>query len=86
MKILRWIGGQPESYGSDAAQWGEETKGKISEAGKDTISAQGQMSKNITGKVTEAVSKAKGGKGGGAGGKGSGGGGGGGAGAAEASG
>ena len=85
-KILRWIGGQPESYGSDAAQWGEETKGKISEAGKDTISAQGQMSKNITGKVTEAVSKAKGGKGGGAGGKGSGGGGGGGAGAAEASG
>lgn len=40
-KVLRWIGGQAESIGSESSQWAEEAKGKVSEMGKDTQQAQG---------------------------------------------
>ena len=63
-KVLRWIGGQPESYGSDSAQWGEETKGKIAEAGKETAAGQQQMDKAQAGKLSEALGKLKGAGGG----------------------
>jgi len=64
-KVLRWIGGTPESYGADTAGWTEDTKGKISEAGKDSQAGQEQMSKQMAGYATQAIGKAKGGKDGG---------------------
>ncbi|MDP3706357.1 MAG: type IVB secretion system protein DotA [Legionellaceae bacterium] len=35
-KILRWIGSQGESYGQDTAQWAEESKGQVKDAGEAT--------------------------------------------------
>lgn len=68
-KILRWIGGSPESLGQETAQWGEEVKGKTQEAGKETQTAQGQIDKTLGGYGTKAVGAVKGfmGKGGGGG-------------------
>lgn len=68
-KILRWIGGQPESIGAETAQWGEEAKGKVEKAGGDTAKASGQMDQQISSKAMGAISKAGGGsgKGGGSG-------------------
>ena len=54
-KVLRWIGGQQESYGADTAQWGQEVQGKVTETGKDTASGQAQMSKQIEGKASKAI-------------------------------
>ncbi|HHL3493647.1 TPA: type IVB secretion system protein DotA [Legionella pneumophila] len=39
-KVLRWIGGSPESFGQETMQWGEEAKGKVQEAGKETYGAE----------------------------------------------
>lgn len=58
-KVLRWIGGQPEGMGQEAAQWGEETKGKIGEAGKETSAAQAAMDKQLQGYATKGVGWAK---------------------------
>ncbi len=68
-KVLRWIGGTPESIGQEASQWGEEVKGKTQEAGKETQTAQGQIDKTLGGYGVKGVSMAKGllGKGGGGG-------------------
>lgn len=63
-KVLRWIGGQQESYGAETAQWGDEMKGKIGEAGTATLDKQAQMDKSMTGKFGKAK-KALGGGGGG---------------------
>jgi defect-in-organelle-trafficking protein DotA len=68
-KVLRWIGGSPESAGAEAAQWGDEhVKGKSGEAGKETQTAQSQISKQsaakgqqATGAVKKALAKAMGG-------------------------
>lgn len=59
-KVLRWIGGTPESIGQESAQWGEEVKGKVQEAGKETQTAQGTMEKTMGGIGMKAVGKAKG--------------------------
>ncbi|PWY54687.1 type IV secretion protein DotA [Legionella qingyii] len=69
-KVLRWIGGTPEGIGAEAAQWGEEVKGKTQEAGKETQTAQGQIDKTLGGYGVKGVGMAKGllGKGGGGGG------------------
>lgn len=78
-KVLRWIGGQQESYGADTAQWGQEVQGKVSEAGKDTAAGQAQMDKQMEGKFGKMLGKGKegasGSKGGSAQAKGGGGGG-----------
>lgn len=67
-KVLRWIGGQQESYGADTAQWGQEVQGKVSEAGKDTATGQAQMDKQLTAHATDLMGKGqKKGGGGGAG-------------------
>jgi len=70
-KVLRWIGGSPESMGQDSAQWGEEMKSASKEAGGKTADAQGQMSKQMGGIAQQggggaksAGSKAGGGDGG----------------------
>lgn len=57
---MRWIGGTPESIGQESAQWGEEVKGKVQEAGKETQSAQGSMEKTMGGIGMKAVGKVKG--------------------------
>ncbi|MBY0378009.1 MAG: DotA/TraY family protein, partial [Gammaproteobacteria bacterium] len=58
-KVLRWIGGQPESYGQDAGQWGEEAKGQIKEAGSATHKASGQVAQAGMSKMSEQASKLK---------------------------
>lgn len=60
-KVLRWIGGNPESLGTEAAQWGDENvKGKLGEAAKGTQDAQGQMGKQLSAGASENGAKAKG--------------------------
>ncbi len=54
-KVLRWIGGTPESVGQEAAQWGEEVKTKTGEAGKATQDAQGQMGNKLGGYGQKAL-------------------------------
>lgn len=46
-KVLRWIGGTPESIGQESSQWGEEVKSKSGEAAKATGDAQGQMGNKL---------------------------------------
>lgn len=58
-KVLRWIGGPAEQVGQDASAWGDETKSKIGEAGKDTYKAQGQIDKKAEGAVLGAVGAIK---------------------------
>ena len=50
-KVLRWIGGQPESHGQDAAQWMQESKGKVEKAGEKSGDAMAQAGKGIMGGV-----------------------------------
>lgn len=59
-KVLRWIGGSPESLGQEASQWGEEAKSGIKEAGGKTADAQGQMGKELGGYAQKGISGAKG--------------------------
>lgn len=59
-KVLRWIGGHPESLGQEATQWSDETKSKVGDAGRDTSRAAQQMDKQMTGYATKAVKKAAG--------------------------
>ncbi|MCL9685206.1 type IVB secretion system protein DotA [Legionella maioricensis] len=54
-KVLRWIGGTPESIGQEATQWGEEVKTKTGEAGKATQDAQGQMGNKLGGYGQKAL-------------------------------
>ncbi|HHF7352124.1 TPA: type IVB secretion system protein DotA [Legionella anisa] len=59
-KVLRWIGGTPESIGQETSQWGEEVKGKTQEAGKETQGAQGQIDKTLGGYGAKGVGMIKG--------------------------
>ncbi len=53
-KVLSWIGGNPESLGTESARWGDENvKGKIGEAGGKTFDAQGQVTSKVGAKVME---------------------------------
>ncbi|TAL59326.1 MAG: type IV secretion protein DotA [Legionella sp.] len=70
-KVLRWIGGSPESLGQEASQWGEEMKGSTKEAGGKTQDAQGQMGKQLGGAGQKAVGGMQGGIGSAGGGGGS---------------
>jgi defect-in-organelle-trafficking protein DotA len=62
-KVLRWIGGSPESAGQDAAQWGQEVQSKLGEAGKDTTSGQAQMDKQALAAATKGIGAVKDGMG-----------------------
>lgn len=64
-KVLRWIGGQPESIGAETAQWGEEAKQKVEKAGGDTSKASQQMDQQLTAKTMGGINKIKQGMGGG---------------------
>lgn len=56
--IMTWIGGPASQVGEKTAQWGEETKGKVTEAGKETLNAQAQMGKKVTGAAQMAAEAA----------------------------
>lgn len=58
-KVLRWIGGQAETAGSDASQWGDEAKTKVGEAGKETLAGQKAMDKKIAGGISDKLGEAK---------------------------
>ncbi|WP_133130947.1 type IVB secretion system protein DotA [Legionella yabuuchiae] len=58
-KVLRWIGGAPETIGSEAAQWGEEAKGKVEGAAKETSGAQAATQAQLQGKAQELIEKGK---------------------------
>lgn len=63
-KVLRWIGGTPESIGQEASQWGEEVKSKVGDASKATQDSQGQIGSKLGGlgqKALGAISKPGGG-------------------------
>ena len=60
-KVLRWIGGQAETAGSEAAQMSEEVKKQVDEGGKQTQSGTAAGAKRLSGAATEAI---KGGEGG----------------------
>jgi defect-in-organelle-trafficking protein DotA len=67
-KVLRWIGGNPESLGQESAQWAGEVQ-KQQDAGiKETRDAQGQIDKQLGGVGMKGLNKAKGALGGGGGG------------------
>lgn len=68
-KVLRWIGGSPESSGQEAAQWAGEAKEQQKEGIDKTQGAQGQMDKQIGGAAMKGLGSAKKalGKGGGSG-------------------
>ena len=69
-KVLRWIGGSPESSGQEAAQWATgEAKEQQKEGIDKTQGAQGQMDKQIGGAAMKGLGAAKKamGKGGGSG-------------------
>ncbi|HHF7349141.1 TPA: type IVB secretion system protein DotA [Legionella feeleii] len=59
-KVLRWIGGQPESIGQEAAQWGEEAKKQVSEGGSATTKGSQQMDQQLGGYAQKGLSKLKG--------------------------
>ncbi len=58
-KVLRWIGGQPEQAGAEAAQWGDQAKQKITESGKETSGGQAQSEKQATAAMGKAGNKIK---------------------------
>jgi len=57
-KILRWIGGHPESYGQETAQWTEQGKSKIGDAGKETQAGQTQIQRQMQSGLTKAAKAA----------------------------
>lgn len=54
-KVLRWIGGQPESIGQETSGWTEDVKKQVGEGGQATAKASGQISKNIGSKALSAM-------------------------------
>ena len=62
-KVLRWIGGQPESIGAETAQWGEEAKQKVEKAGGETAKVGGQRDQQLSAKALGGIKKIKGGSG-----------------------
>ncbi|MFY7698567.1 MAG: type IVB secretion system protein DotA [Legionella sp.] len=60
-KVLRWIGGQPESSGEQSASWTGDSEKKISEAGDKTQQAKAATDKQLAGHATEWLNKDSGG-------------------------
>lgn len=59
-KVLRWIGGSPESLGQESSQWGDEVKQATKGAGDETQKAQGQIDKQLGGYGQKGIGAAKG--------------------------
>ena len=52
-KVLRWIGGQPETIGGETAGWAEDVKRQLDKPIESSTKAAGQMSKQLSGKVLD---------------------------------
>ncbi|MCX7115412.1 MAG: type IVB secretion system protein DotA [Gammaproteobacteria bacterium] len=59
-KVMRWIGGGPESYGQETGKWAEQVKGQMDKGGEATSKASQAMGGKMQGGVTKALSKNKG--------------------------
>ncbi len=59
-KVLRWVGGQPEGLGEQAAQWAEgEPRKQVEGGGKETGKASGQRDQQLGGMATQGLGKLK---------------------------
>lgn len=58
-KVLRWIGGHPESAGEAAAGWTEESKKQVDQGGDKTGAAGAEATKKVSGGMVAAVAKVK---------------------------
>lgn len=58
-KVLRWIGGNPESTGQESAQWAGDVQKQHEGAATKTGDAQGAIDKKLGAYGTQAVSKGK---------------------------
>ncbi|MBA2710975.1 MAG: type IVB secretion system protein DotA, partial [Tatlockia sp.] len=58
-KVLRWIGGQPEGVGEQAAQWAEEPRKEVEGGAKETSRASGQRDQQLGGYATQGLGKLK---------------------------
>lgn len=58
-KVLRWIGGNPESLGQESAQWAGDVQSQQKEGIEKTQGAQGQIDKQLGGYGMKGLNKAK---------------------------
>lgn len=58
-KVLRWIGGQPENIGQEAAGWAEESKKAVTDAGGATEKGGQQIAQKSTAKAKEKAQALK---------------------------
>lgn len=58
-KVLRWIGGNPESLGQESAGWAGDVQQQQKEGVEKTQGAQGQIDKQLGGYGTKALNSAK---------------------------
>lgn len=63
-QVLRWIGGQPEQYGKDTAQWMDATKQKVEKGGEETTKAAEKTSKDLVDSIGKMAAPSEGGPGG----------------------
>lgn len=54
-KVLRWIGGQAETAGQEATQWGDESKQQIQKGQEETSRASGQLSSQMGGMAQKGL-------------------------------
>ena len=60
-KVLRWIGGQPEGLGEQAAQWAEgDLRKEMEGAGKETGKGAAQRDQQLAGYASKGLGKLKG--------------------------
>lgn len=59
-KVLRWIGGQPESIGAETAGWAEESKRSIESAGDKTAGGQAKISEKLGGAADKGLAALRG--------------------------
>ena len=61
-KVLRWIGGHPETYGQEIGQqWTEAAKGQVKEDSKEMPGALGQVQKQAMSQAAKAAKASQGG-------------------------
>jgi defect-in-organelle-trafficking protein DotA len=56
-QTLRWIGGQPEQFGKETAQWMDATKAKVEKGGEETTKASEKTSKDLVDSLGKMASK-----------------------------
>ena len=62
-KVLRWIGGAPESRGAESAEWAGEVKGQVEKGGEASAKGQGSVQAEMKASTTDKLTGGKGGGG-----------------------